>query len=340
MLTERELLIFQSILEDFTKTAQPVASKTISEKDNIDYSAATIRNVMADLEEMGFLEKTHTSSGRVPSEKGYRYYVDHLVLPGRFSKLNLLKDIVKEDVIEFEKIIQISAELLSELTNCTSIILGPEIFDTKLKQIQIVKLSHKTAIAILITDTGHVEHQSFTIPEGVNLTDLEKLVNILNDRLVDVPIHEIPRKLTKEISTLMKRYMRNYDATIDFLNLIFPNEPTTNMYISGKTNILTYPEFNDVNKIHSFYSLIENQDIILKLLQPSEEEITVSIGRENELDQIKDLSVITTTYKLNEDQLGTIALIGPTRMEYKRVINLLRSFSKEITTTLYDLYQR
>src|SRR5699024_2853041 len=203
MLTERELLIFQTILEDFTQTAQPVASRTISEKDQIDYSAATIRNIMADLEHMGFLEKTHTSSGRVPSEKGYRYYVDHLVLPGSYDKANLLRDIIKEEVIEFEKIIEVSAEVLSDLTNCTSIILGPEIFDTKLRQIQIVKLTSRTAIAILITDTGHVEHQSFTNPKGVKLGDLEKLVNILNDRLTNVPMHEIPGKLSVEISSLI-----------------------------------------------------------------------------------------------------------------------------------------
>lgn len=339
MLTDRELLIFQAILEDFTKTARPVASRTISEKENINYSAATIRNIMAELEEIGFLEKTHTSSGRVPSEKGYRYYVDHLVLPAKYNKINIIKDIVKEGIYEFEKIIQISAEVLSNLTNCTSIILGPEIYDTRLKQIQIVKISSKTAVAILITDTGHVEHRSFSIPKDIKVSDLEKLVNILNNRLVDIPIHQIQEKLTEEISALIQRYIDGFDEVINFLDSIFPRENSTNMYISGKTNILTQPEFNDVNKIYSFYSLIEDQDIILKLLQNTEEGINVSIGTENEHEMIKDLSVITSSYQLGEKQFGTIALIGPTRMEYRRVINILRSLSREITNTFKELYK-
>lgn len=339
MLTDRELLIFQAILEDFTRTAEPIASQAISEKENINYSAATIRNIMAELEKFGFLEKTHTSSGRIPSERGYRYYVDHLVMPAQFRHVNIIKDIVKEDIIEFEKIIQLSAKVLSDLTNCTTIILGPEIFDTKLKQIQIVKLTHKTAIAILITDTGHVEHRSFTIPNGVKISDLEKLVNILNEKLTDVPFHKIQAKLSEEISTIIKKYIKNFDETIVLLQSIFFQEPPTNMYVDGMTNILTQPEFNDVNKIQSFYSLIENQEVILKLLQNTNKGINVSIGEENEHDMVKDLSLVTTSYELGEEQHGTIALIGPTRMEYKRVVNLLHSLSKEITYTFDEFYK-
>lgn len=339
MLTEREMLVLQAILEDFTKTAQPVASKTISEKEHIGYSAATIRNIMVELEELGFLEKTHTSSGRIPSEKGYRYYVDHVVLPAKYNQVSILNDILQEGIVEFEKVIQISAEVLSDLTNCTAIILGPEIFDTKLRQIQIVKLSPNTAIAILITDTGHVEHRSFSIPPGVNMSDLEKLVNILNDRLVDVPIHRIQTKLSDEISMLIKKYIHNVDEVITLLKSILFDEVPTNIYISGKTNILTQPEFHDVNKIHSFYSLIENPETILQLLQHEKKGINVSIGNENEHEMMADLSVITSPYKVSQEQFGTIALIGPMRMEYKRSIDILHSLSKEISTTFAQIYK-
>lgn len=340
MLTERQLLIFQAIIDDFIESAHPVGSRTISEKDHITYSAATIRNVMADLETMGFLEKTHTSSGRVPSEKGYRYYVDHLVLPSKTREVNIIKNIIEEGIIEFEQIIQISAEVLSDLTNYTSIILGPEIYETKLKQVQIVKLSSKTAVAILITNTGHVEHRSFTVPSDMKVSDLEKLVNILNDRLIDVPIIHLPEVLSTEIASLVKRYIRNFDRTYDYLKSILFNDQSINIYIGGKSNILMQPEFKDVDKIYSFYSMMENEDEIASLLRNTKEGIKVTIGNENKIEAIKDFSLITTSYRLNHNQFGTIALLGPTRMEYRRVINLLRSLSNEMTNTFYTLYEK
>lgn len=170
MLTERQLTILQVIIDDFIDSAHPIGSRALSKKENLPYSAATIRNEMADLEELGFLEKTHTSSGRVPSEKGYRYYVDHLIGPiisPSPNEVTIIKNIIDDGFFEFEQIVQMSAEVLSKLTSYTSIILGPEMFETKLKQIQILPLSAHTAVAILVTNTGHVEHRSFSIPEKV-----------------------------------------------------------------------------------------------------------------------------------------------------------------------------
>lgn len=339
MLTDRQLLIFQAIIDDFTSSARPVGSRAISSKEHITYSAATIRNIMADLESMGFLEKTHTSSGRIPSEKGYRYYVDHLVLPSESREVNIIRDIVEEGIIEFEQIIQISAEVLSDLTNYTSIILGPEIHDTKLKQIQIITLTPQTAVAILITNTGHVEHRSFTIPSDVQVSDLEKLVNILNDRLTDVPLIHVEKVLNNEIAALVKKYIRNFDRTLKYLQSILFDDQSINIYIGGKSNILMQPEFKDIEKIHSFYSMMENEDEIASLLRNSTEEIKVTIGNENEIEAIKDFSLITTSYRFNNEQLGTIALLGPTRMEYQRVISLLRSLSSEMTYTFNELHE-
>src|SRR5690625_2121975 len=148
MLTERQLLIFQAIIDEFVKSAHPVGSRAISKKENISVSAATIRNVIADLEEMGYLKKTHSSSGRIPSEKGYRFYVDHLVTPVMtdISNVQVIRHLVEDGFYEFERVVEMSAEILSDLTNYTTIILGPEVFNTRLKQIQIVKLTSRTAI--------------------------------------------------------------------------------------------------------------------------------------------------------------------------------------------------
>lgn len=339
MLTERQLLILQVIIDDFIESAEPVGSRAISKKKEVDFSSATIRNEMADLEDMGFLEKTHSSSGRIPSEKGYRYYVDHLVSPQvAEGDIKLIRNVIQDGIFEFEQIVQKSAEVLSEITNYTSIILGPEVFETKLKQLQIVSLSPQTAVAILVTNTGHVEHRSFSIPEEISSSDLEKMVNILNDRLQGVSILSLPEKLSTEIIDLMNKYITDFERSYNYLKAAFFNDPVK-LYFGGKTNILMQPEFKDIEKVRSFYTMIEQEDEIAKLLKHTTDGIKVSIGHENKVDAIKDLSLITATYQLNEEQMGTIALLGPTRMEYKKVINLLNILSHEMSDALYLWYK-
>lgn len=340
MLTERQLLILQVIIDDFIESAYPVGSRAISKKDNIPFSAATIRNEMADLEEMGFLEKTHSSSGRVPSQQGYRYYVDNLIAPiSNQNNTNVIKDFIADGFFEFEQMVQMSAEVLSELTNYTSIILGPELYEAKLKQLQIVTLSSHTAVAILITNTGHVEHRSFSIPVEINPLDLEKMVNILNDRLHGVSVVRLPDIFNTEITSLMKLYVNDFDKSYDYLKAAFFNESTVKLYIGGKSNILMQPEFDDVDKIRSFYSMIEREDEIANLLKRTNEGIRVTIGNENKVDAIKDFSLITTAYQSGDGQMGTIALLGPTRMEYRKVISLLNILSNEMTDALYMWYK-
>ncbi|WP_430785161.1 heat-inducible transcriptional repressor HrcA [Virgibacillus flavescens] len=340
MLTERQLLILQVIIDDFIQTAQPVGSRVLSKMDSISFSSATIRNVMADLEDLGYLQKTHSSSGRIPSEKGYRFYVDHLVSAGGISDdVNIMKHVIQDGIFEFEQIVQKSAKVLSDLTNYTSIILGPEVFETKLKQMQIVTLSDHTAVAILITNTGHVEHRSFTIPGEMQASDLEKMVNILNDRLRGVPIIHLHDKLNTEIVSLMKLYVNDFERSYDYLKSAFFSEQPVKLYFGGKTNILMQPEFKDIEKIRSFYSMMEKEDEIANMLKTTTEGINVSIGNENKVDAIKDCSLITASYHLGENQLGTIALLGPTRMEYRKVITLLNALSNEMTEALYMWYK-
>ncbi|WP_087971724.1 heat-inducible transcriptional repressor HrcA [Oceanobacillus rekensis] len=340
MLTERQLIILQVIIDDFVDTAHPIGSRALSKKDDLPYSAATIRNEMADLEDLGFLEKTHTSSGRIPSEKGYRYYVDHLIGPStKQNDVSIIKDIIQDGFFEFEQIVQMSAEVLSKLTNYTSIILGPEMFETTLKQIQILPLSSRTAVAILVTNTGHVEHRSFTIPEKINSSDLEKMVNIMNDRLKGVPIIKLQDVLSTEVSQLMKLYIDDFDKSFDYLKAFFANDNPVKLYIGGKSNILLQPEFNDVEKIRSFFTMMEKEDEIANMLKNSKNGIEVTIGNENESDAIKDLSLITASYHLGGGHMGTIALLGPTRMEYKKVISLIKGLSTEMTDALYMWYR-
>ncbi|UOQ93790.1 heat-inducible transcriptional repressor HrcA [Halobacillus shinanisalinarum] len=338
MLTERQLLILQVIIDDFILTAQPVGSRSISKKEAVTFSSATIRNEMADLEEMGYLEKTHSSSGRVPSEKGYRFYVDHLLSPLRLSNndVKTIREAFKDRMMEFERVVQKSAGILSDLTNYTSIILGPEVFETKLKQLQIVPLNDQSAIAILVTNTGHVEHRAFNVPVEMKPSQLEKMVNILNDRLGGVPLIHLHEKLQTEIRDLVRAHMD--EQAFMYLQAALMDEQPAKLYIGGKTNILMQPEFKDLEKVRSLYAIIERENEMADLLRSGDQGLHVRIGHENPFDAMQNCSLITASYTLGNEQVGTIALLGPTRMEYNRVISLLNVLSRHMTETFKGWY--
>ncbi|PXW91613.1 heat-inducible transcription repressor HrcA [Streptohalobacillus salinus] len=338
MLSKRQLLILQVIIDEFIKTAQPIGSRAISKKEEVTFSPATIRNEMADLEEMGFLEKTHSSSGRIPSEKGYRFYVDHLLNPVHLSTedRHVISSVFDRDMVEFEQVIQNSVSMLSDLTNYTSIILGPEVYETTLKQLQIIHLSTTTAVAILVTSSGHVEHRSFTIPQAINPHDLEKLVNILNERLVGVPIIHLDKRLKQELTHILDHYIQDINTAFNYLKGALLDQQPTNIYVGGITNMLLQPEFNDVAKIHSLYSVIEKEDIMANILRSEDRGIHISIGHENQMIEMSDCSLITATYSLKGNQYGTIALLGPKRMEYSRVVALLNALSGQMTNTFHN----
>jgi heat-inducible transcriptional repressor len=341
MLTDRQLLILQVIVDDFIQFAQPVGSRSLSKKEGISFSSATIRNEMADLEELGFIEKTHTSSGRIPSEKGYRYYVDHLLSPQKLEhrEINKIKSIFAERIYEMEKIVQKSAKILSELTNYTSIVLGPEVKEHKLKKIQIIPLNKETAVAIIVTDTGHVENKMVQLPESINASDIEKLVNILNDRLSGVPLENLNNKLFKEVVELLRQHIRNYDLLLTSISDTLRVSNNEKLFFGGKTNMLSQPEFHDIDKVRSLLDLIEQEDDFYDIIRKNPSGIHITIGRENNNSAMEDCSFITASYSIGMEQIGSIAILGPTRMEYSRVISLMQLLSKDLSTVLTNLYQ-
>lgn len=341
LLTDRQLLILQVLVDDFIRSAQPVGSRSLSKKQEISFSSATIRNEMADLEELGFIEKTHTSSGRVPSEKGYRYYVDHLLSPQSLQEKDILsiKSIFAEKIFEFEKIIQNSAGILSELTNYTSIVLGPEAKVNKLKRIQIIPLNKETVIAIFVTDTGHVENRMLHLPASIDASELEKTVNILNDRLVDVPLEKLHDKIYKEVAVLLREHIQNYDLMLNAITEAFKITTNEKLFFGGKANILSQPDFHDLNKIRNLMDMIEHEDWLYNLIKRNPTGINVKIGRENGYLAMVDCSLISATYSVGTEKIGTIAILGPTRMEYSRVISLLKLLSRDLTAVFTKLYQ-
>lgn len=340
MLSDRQLMILQVIIDDFIRSAHPVGSRSLAKKKGISLSSATIRNEMADLEELGFIEKTHASSGRIPSEKGYRFYVDHLLSPEKIDSVDIqkIRSIFETKIFEIEEIIQKSASVLSELTEYTAIALGPTVKETKLNRFQIVPLNDRTAVAIIVTDTGHIEHRVFTLPETVAGSDLEKTVNILNSRLSGIPLIQLQDRLEIEVHDLFKKYLDNYhtmfSAMVDVLNI----PPEDKIFYGGKTNMLKQPEFQDINKLQQILNVLEQEKHVSYILKNVPLGIHVKIGSENKLKEMQNCSLITATYRVGNKEVGKIAVLGPKRMNYARVISVLNILSKNLSYELTKLY--
>ncbi|MBU9722517.1 MULTISPECIES: heat-inducible transcriptional repressor HrcA [Bacillaceae] len=342
MLTERQLLILKAIIDDYITHAEPVGSRSVSKREDMSYSPATIRNEMSDLEELGFLEKPHSSAGRIPSQKGYRYYVDHLLSPQKLSKKDKsgIQSVFQERFSEIEEVIQQSAKILSNLTSYTSIVLGPEVFESTLKQLQIIPISNEAAVAIIVTDTGHVENQTVAIPEGLNTHDLEKVVNIINERLKGVPLVHLRHKLTTEIGKVLEKYIDQYDLMLSLLNRTFISHQNEKVFFGGKTNILAQPEFHNVERVRELFNIFEENALISKLFRAEDQGLTIKIGQENRFEPFDECTVITATYAIDGKHMGTVGILGPTRMEYPRVVGIMDYMAKDLSKLLTNRYNK
>lgn len=346
LLTERQKLILKAVVNNYIEFAEPIGSRAISKRNDIGYSPATIRNEMADLEEMGFLEQPHTSSGRIPSNKGYRYYVDNLIDSGDITiSKDVLGDVSKlftQQFTEFEQVIEQTAQILSQITSYTSIILGPEIYQTKLKNIQIIPLSEDSLVVILVTSTGKVENKTLTVPESVSSYDIERLVSFLNKKLIGVPLYQLKSKIYAELNEEFQRNANEYEQLMSLVDQLFTDQSqqsVSKIYLGGTTNILNQPEFNDINTIRDLFGMFEHTDQIKQLVSQSNTGIEVKIGKENTIEAASNCSIITATYELDGKPLGTIGIFGPTRMDYSRVIGILDFLTKDFSKFISKIYK-
>lgn len=341
MLSERQKMILSAIVDDYIRSAEPVGSRSISKRGDVAFSPATIRNEMSDLEELGFLEQPHTSAGRIPSEKGYRYYVDHLLRQGKLTApdLNVMKTFFAEKLSEVEQVIQQVASVLSGLTNYTSIVMGPEVFNTTLRLLQVVPLGDTSAVAIIVTSTGQVENKIFQIPQGIPMGEIEKFVNILNARLTGVPLLHLRSKMYNEISEELSKHVSGYEDLLRVFEQVVEDDKEDRIFLSGATKMLAQPEFKDVEKVKNFLELLDETPTLVKLITSAPEGLQVRIGSENTVEAINNCSLITATYAVDGKMLGTIGILGPTRMEYGKVIGLLEHFSKDMAVIMQRWYK-
>ena len=320
MISEREKEILKVIVEEYIKTAKPVSSSQICKV--INCSSATVRNEMVYLSDLGYLEKNHFASGRAPSEKGYKYYVDNLMKPKDMTGEDMLKlqTIFQNQSLALSDTIKISIEIVSEITNYTSIVLGTNAKVNKLKQVEIVPLEENKILTIVITDKGVVEHKILYLPNSISTLEVRKTVELINKLLIGTPINEVSVKLEYEIKPIIGNYVKQhevlYNAFYDAFSE-FTNGTNNDIHFVGRSNILKQPEFSNIDKIKEVLYKFDDTNII------KEEEnngINIYVGSESEISE--DMSVIKTKYNFNGEE-GTIAIIGPKRMEYDKVVSLL-----------------
>ena len=326
MLNGRQEKLLKIIVEDYIKTARPIGSKAIC--DELNCSSATVRNEMGELENLGLLEKMHTSSGRVPSEKGYRYYVDNIMKPKELNGEEMLKlqTIFKNNSLVLSDAIERSMEIISELTSYTSIVLGKQSSDNKVSKVEVVPVTDTHLIALVVTDKGHVEHRDVIMSDSVDTKEIQKTVEIINKMVVGTPINEVSAKLEYEVKPVINECIAQHDVLYNAFYNAFSDFSKSEVHVSGTRNILMQPEFDNADKIREIIGKFDDKTKISSIKEDGSG-INIYIGSENEFDD--DVTIIKTKYSVNGEE-GTIALIGPKRMEYERVVTLLEYIKKNI----------
>lgn len=326
MLTKRQENVLKLIVEHYVKLAKPIGSKLISKK--LKCSSATIRNDMAILEDAHLLEKTHTSSGRIPSEEGYRYYVDNLMELKKMNAEDMLKlqIIFHNQQLPLADCITKSLQVISDMTNYATIVLGSSSHDNLLKQIEVVPIDANKMIVIVVTDRGHVEHKEVKL-EYVSLEDVKKTVNLINNLIVGTPIDEVSTKLEYEVKPVIGKYVTQHEQLYNAFYNVFSDFSSHNVNVVGKTKFLDQPEFSNVDKIKNLFDKLDNEEVLREIKEDQDNNIKVYIGHESNIDD--DVTVIKTKFKNGADE-GTLAIVGPKRMDYERVVTLLEFLKDNI----------
>ncbi len=331
MLTDRQKLILKAIIEDYVSSNEPIGSKALTEKPYLDFSSATIRYDMQSLEENGYLEKTHTSSGRIPSETGYRYYVDHLIIRDEsvLEYFKYLDDIFDNRHLAKEDALKKIADFLSELTGYYSIILGSSADFAKVMKMEIVPLSNNEAVMLIVTNTGQVQSQKITIPEGYNQDDLLKIIQMFDNAMYGHSVFEIREILSKEAAKPRIRQMVDFkDDILNFMIKGFSRFLNTETYDSGLSRLFNQPEFQDYQIMQKILKAVD-EEALNDFAQASAGNLKINIGREN-VKGLEDCSIVTIPYYIDDNEYGTIILVGPTRMNYRGVVPLLEYVAKSM----------
>ncbi|MGQ9497556.1 MAG: heat-inducible transcriptional repressor HrcA [Desulfotomaculales bacterium] len=335
---ERKQKILWAVVEDYIATAEPVGSRTIARKYKLGVSPATIRNEMADLEEMGLLEQPHTSAGRVPSYLGYRYYVDFLMHPPEVTdeeKL-LIRENYRAKVQGVGEVIKRTGQILSELTSYAAVVAAPYASPPAVKHVQLVPFSGDQAMVLVVMDQGAVHHRLLDLPPHITEEDLAKISQVLNAKLRGVGITEIKLTILHEIYGELIRYRRLVTGVVEALRSIGPGHEQ--IYRGGLFKMLNQPEFKNLERVKTLLSLLEQEDFLCDLLaSQTDGSVRVRIGREVSHSGIDGCSVVTAGYTIGGRLAGALGVLGPTRMDYARVVSIMSYLTEQLSRVLEEI---
>jgi heat-inducible transcriptional repressor len=342
-LDQRKLQILKAIIDDYIASAEPVGSRTIAKKYAVGVSSATIRNEMSDLEEMGYLEQPHTSAGRIPSDKAYRLYVDKLMnldmIPS--AQAEAIKKVYDQRTAELEDIVMQTARVLCNMTNYTSVVIGPKMNKVLIKSIQLVPVDEHHALMVVVTSAGVMKDLLLDLPQGINRDYLGRVSNMFTDLFRNKTFAEVDLAFVPQIQKEIARKKEFFNNLIDTLSEGAAAREHKDVHLEGATNIFNFPEYYDVVKAKEFLRLIEDKGTLYNFLNGLDNVgVSVVIGGENSFEELKGYSVVTASYKLGDKVLGSIAIIGPTRMEYSRAVSTIGFVCKNLSDYLTKWFDK
>lgn len=328
---ERKKKILQAVIDEYVNTAEPVSSSALVEKYGLNYSSATVRNELADLEKNGYLDKTHTSSGRVPSEKGYRFYVDELIKEDDISleEMKYIQEKLSTKVNEIQDLAKIATTTLSEITHYTTVSIGPKTEYQLIEEIKFVLLGSRMLMVVIVTDSGLVKETIIKYDEDVTQSQVETLNNLFNTKLKGKPLSKIDKPMEEYIFSEINYSINVIRPIIDQINKIV--EESEAIYLEGAKKSFDLPEFKSLELAKNFVNVLDEKELMLDILDSGvAKDINVYIGDENDKEELKDFSVVTFKHSVGNKEMGTIGIIGPKRMNYSKVISVMKYISKRL----------
>jgi heat-inducible transcriptional repressor len=325
ILDDRKKRILEAIVEDYISSSEPVGSATIAKSFNMKISSATIRNEMAELEELGYLEQPHTSAGRIPSDKGYRYYVDWIMKISNLpeTEIEKIRLSFRKDTDEIDEFIKRAADALSKTTNYTTIAVAPHLTHCSIDNIKIIGLDNRRVLVTFVTDSGITKDFVVKCDYDIITNNLEAINNIINDIFKGIEIEQLDKTEAMQVNKDFRRYINIFNEVIKGVKNL-KNLTQNDLYTEGTSYIFNFPEFNNIQKARDFISLIDSKDMVYEMFSPSNEGINIKIGNENKYNEAKDFSIISCSYDIDSKVAGSIGVIGPRRINYSKAISYIR----------------
>ena len=330
VLDDRKKRILQAIVDEYIATAEPVSSGAITQNYDLDFSSATIRNEMAELEKRGYLDKPHTSSGRVPSAKGYRFYVDELLKDDNISveEIKYIQSKLNQKVNEIEELTKVATTTLSEITHYTSVAVGPKTKLQLIEEIKFVLLGSRMLMAVIVTDRGLVKETIIKFEKDITESQVETINNLFRNKLTGKPLDRIDKPMEEYLMAELNYSIDVIKPIIEQINKIVEEEQ---IYLEGTNKAFELPEFKSLNVAKNFINLLDTKEVMVDILNSGfAKDINVYIGDETDNEELRDFSIVTFKHKVGGKDLGTIGIIGPKRMDYSKVISVMKYLSKKL----------